>query len=69
MLAKLKSIGPGLLYPGAAVGVSHLVQSTRAGAKYGLIMILVVAGRSGMFSPMAAVLIINPLLRDAITDR
>lgn len=42
MLAKLKSIGPGLLYAGAAVGVSHLVQSTRAGAKYGLIMILVV---------------------------
>lgn len=31
----LKSIGPGLLYAGAAIGVSHLVQSTRAGALYG----------------------------------
>ena len=31
----LKSLGPGLLYAGAAVGVSHLVQSTRAGAEYG----------------------------------
>ncbi len=29
-------LGPGLLYAGAAVGVSHLVQSTRAGATYGL---------------------------------
>jgi len=28
----LKSLGPGLLFAGAAVGVSHLVQSTRAGA-------------------------------------
>lgn len=28
-------LGPGLLYAGAAVGVSHLVQSTRAGAEYG----------------------------------
>ncbi len=27
----LKVLGPGLLYAGAAVGVSHLVQSTRAG--------------------------------------
>ena len=26
-----KSLGPGLLFAGAAVGVSHLVQSTRAG--------------------------------------
>ncbi len=26
-----KVLGPGLLYAGAAVGVSHLVQSTRAG--------------------------------------
>ncbi len=28
-------LGAGLLYAGAAVGVSHLVQSTRAGAEYG----------------------------------
>ncbi|RMF73689.1 MAG: divalent metal cation transporter [Acidobacteria bacterium] len=32
----LRVIGPGLLFAGAAVGVSHLVQSTRAGAQYGL---------------------------------
>lgn len=30
-----KKLGPGLLYAGAAVGVSHLVQSTTAGAKFG----------------------------------
>lgn len=28
-------LGPGLLYAGAAIGVSHLVQSTRAGASFG----------------------------------
>ncbi len=31
----VKSLGPGLLFAGAAIGVSHLVQSTRAGADYG----------------------------------
>ncbi len=31
----LKTIGPGLLFAGAAIGVSHLVQSTRAGAEFG----------------------------------
>jgi len=31
----LKILGPGLLWAGAAIGVSHLVQSTRAGAYYG----------------------------------
>ncbi|MFV1959924.1 MAG: divalent metal cation transporter, partial [Planctomycetota bacterium] len=31
-----KAFGPGLLWAGAAVGVSHLVQSTRGGAKFGL---------------------------------
>lgn len=38
-------LGPGLLYAGAAVGVSHLVQSTRAGADYGfdLLLILILA--------------------------
>jgi Mn2+/Fe2+ NRAMP family transporter len=35
----LKSLGPGLLWAGAAVGVSHLVQSTRAGAGYGFYFI------------------------------
>ena len=32
---RFKSLGPGLLFAGAAVGVSHLVQSTRAGADFG----------------------------------
>lgn len=36
------AIGPGLLMAGAAVGVSHLVQSTRAGAEYGLGLVVVV---------------------------
>jgi Mn2+/Fe2+ NRAMP family transporter len=40
VLAKLKSLGPGLLYAGAAIGVSHLVQSTQAGARYGYILII-----------------------------
>ena len=42
MLIKIKSLGPGLLYAGAAVGVSHLVQSTRAGAQYGYILIIAI---------------------------
>lgn len=33
------AIGPGLLMAGAAVGVSHLVQATRAGADYGLALL------------------------------
>ena len=36
MLSSLKKLGPGLLFAGAAIGVSHLVQSTRAGADFGL---------------------------------
>ena len=35
MIKKLKSLGPGLLFAGAAIGVSHLVQSTRAGDDFG----------------------------------
>jgi Mn2+/Fe2+ NRAMP family transporter len=31
----LQTLGPGLLFAGAAIGVSHLVQSTRAGAEFG----------------------------------
>ncbi|MGF1448028.1 MAG: NRAMP family divalent metal transporter [Opitutales bacterium] len=40
-----KLLGPGLLMAGAAIGVSHLVQSTRAGASYGwqlLIFVLLI---------------------------
>lgn len=36
MALKFKQFGPGLLFAGAAIGVSHLVQSTRAGADFGL---------------------------------
>jgi Mn2+/Fe2+ NRAMP family transporter len=35
----LQALGPGLLFAATAVGVSHLVQSTRAGAVYGLALI------------------------------
>ena len=38
----LNTLGPGLLFAGAAVGVSHLVQSTRAGAAFGLGLLLVI---------------------------
>ena len=34
-IENLKKLGPGLLFAGAAIGVSHLVQSTRAGADFG----------------------------------
>jgi len=36
-------IGPALLFSGAAIGTSHLVQSTRAGAVYGLALVGVIA--------------------------
>lgn len=36
IFSQLKKLGPGLLFAGAAIGVSHLVQSTKAGADYGL---------------------------------
>ncbi|MEM9373828.1 MAG: divalent metal cation transporter [Planctomycetota bacterium] len=41
----LSCIGPGLLLAGAAIGVSHLIQSTRAGANFGfgLLGVLIVA--------------------------
>lgn len=31
-----KTLGPGILFASTAIGVSHLIQSTRAGADYGL---------------------------------
>ncbi len=37
-----KSLGPGLMWAGAAIGVSHLVQSTRAGAMFGFDLVWVV---------------------------
>ena len=35
----LKTLGPGILFASTAIGVSHLVQSTRAGAEYGFEML------------------------------
>jgi Mn2+/Fe2+ NRAMP family transporter len=32
----IRTMGPGFILAGAAIGVSHLVQATRAGADYGL---------------------------------
>lgn len=37
--ARLQALGPGILYAATAVGTSHLVQSTRAGAGYGLALV------------------------------
>ncbi|GAB5558291.1 MAG: divalent metal cation transporter [Schleiferiaceae bacterium] len=33
--SRLKALGPGILFASTAIGVSHLVQSTQAGAQYG----------------------------------
>lgn len=35
----LKTLGPGILFASTAIGVSHLVQSTGAGAKFGFTML------------------------------
>ena len=37
-----KQLGPGIVYAGACVGVSHIVQSIRAGEKYGFLFILAI---------------------------
>ncbi len=37
-----KALGPGLIWAAAAIGVSHLIQSTRAGATYGFQLVIVV---------------------------
>jgi Mn2+/Fe2+ NRAMP family transporter len=37
-----QAFGPGVLFAGAAVGVSHLVQSTRSGAELGFALLLVI---------------------------
>ncbi|PCJ91969.1 MAG: NRAMP family protein [Flavobacteriaceae bacterium] len=36
----IKNLGPGLLFAGMAIGTSHLVLSTKAGAQYGWIMVI-----------------------------
>ena len=35
-----KTLGPGILFASTAIGVSHLVQSTRAGANYGFSLLI-----------------------------
>ena len=36
----LRNLGPGLLFASMAIGTSHLVLSTKAGAQYGWLMII-----------------------------
>ncbi len=36
----IKNLGPGLLFAGMAIGTSHLVLSTKAGAQFGWIMVI-----------------------------
>jgi Mn2+/Fe2+ NRAMP family transporter len=35
----IKTLGPGIVFAGMCIGVSHLVQSTRAGADYGFVLL------------------------------
>jgi Mn2+/Fe2+ NRAMP family transporter len=42
ILNLLSKLGPGILFAGAAIGASHLVQSTRAGGNYGFSLLLLV---------------------------
>ncbi len=39
----LKALGPGILFASTCIGVSHLVQSTRAGADYGFSLVIFIA--------------------------
>ncbi len=47
----LLALGPGIVFAGAAIGVSHLVQSTRAGAVYGLSLLWLVVLAHAMKLP------------------
>lgn len=63
-----KKLGPGLLFAGAAIGVSHLVQSTRAGADFGfgllwaLILVNIIKYPFFQFGPRYASVTGNSLL-------
>lgn len=46
-----RSLGPGLVFAGAAIGVSHLVQSTRAGAGYGFALCVFVVAANVLKYP------------------
>ena len=39
----LKALGPGILFASMAIGTSHLVLSTKAGATYGILMAIPIA--------------------------
>lgn len=47
----LHKLGPGLIFAAAAIGVSHLVQSTRAGAGWGVAMVAFIVGANLMKYP------------------
>lgn len=57
MFALLSRLGPGIVFAAMAIGVSHLIQSTRAGAEYGLSLLAIV---------VLASLIKYPLFRFAV---
>ena len=38
----LRTLGPGILFASTAIGVSHLVQSTRAGATFGFVLVPII---------------------------
>ena len=42
IIKTINKLGPSILWASAAIGVSHIVQSTRAGATYGYILIVAV---------------------------
>jgi len=48
---RLRILGPGLLYAGAAIGVSHLVQSTRAGANFGFELASIILAANALKYP------------------
>ncbi len=51
MFRFLSKLGPGLIFAAAAIGVSHIAQSTRAGASYGLALIVFIVGANLMKYP------------------
>ena len=38
----ISTFGPGIMFASTAIGVSHLVQSTRAGAEFGFALVAIV---------------------------
>ncbi len=48
----LKALGPGFLFAAVSIGVSHLVQSTRAGAGHGLSLVVVIVAAMVLKYPL-----------------